>query len=382
MVATECPRCAQAILPGQNFCPACGASLNGAPRAKSSKRKRRASARRIQLLGHLVTSAISGATTAAVVMILTNNFAALRSPGPVSVALIAPHAFEDRTERGRVNATALVPLADSRFLVVDDLIDDAFFELTFTPDGEKSGPLVRRPIGGLVPGMVEDLEGATPVEHAGVRYIAAVSSLEGDAGENTGSGLVRVTIAPDGGLRGEVMPGFRDWLFANSKELAGRPDASALEVQGLVWDPGRRALLLGVRVPTGDAGPILVPVRVRDWGGAWEVSNLEALPAITLGLPAEDRPKGILAISRHPTRGDYLVVLANVAGKVRDASLYLWDGRDGGAIRRVSSMVFHPDMKPEGIAFGTVGGKPAAVLVDDNGGYYVLWQPDLDAFLG
>jgi hypothetical protein len=33
-------------------------------------------------------------------------------------------------------------------------------------------------------------------------------------------------------------------------------------------------------------------------------------------------------------------------------------------------------MKPEGIAFGTIADRLAVVIVDDNGGYYVLWDDE------
>ena len=50
------------------------------------------------------------------------------------------------------------------------------------------------------------------------------------------------------------------------------------------------------------------------------------------------------------------------------------DGGDSGAVVHVSDVLFDPRMRPEGIAFGTIGNRPASVLVDDKGGYYVFWQ--------
>ena len=44
-----------------------------------------------------------------------------------------------------------------------------------------------------------------------------------------------------------------------------------------------RALLFGVRTPVLDSAPIVVPVRLKDLGGQWAMSNLEALEPIRLG---------------------------------------------------------------------------------------------------
>jgi hypothetical protein len=43
-----------------------------------------------------------------------------------------------------------------------------------------------------------------------------------------------------------------------------------------------------------------------------------------------------------------------------------------GAMRRFN-VGFARKMKPEGIARGTIGGKSALVVVDDNGGFQVVW---------
>jgi hypothetical protein len=39
-------------------------------------------------------------------------------------------------------------------------------------------------------------------------------------------------------------------------------------------------------------------------------------------------------------------------------------------------------MKPEGIARGTIGGKSALVIVDDNGGFQVVWAERQLPFIG
>jgi hypothetical protein len=345
---------------------------------KQSRRERRRRARRIQFIGQLVASALSGAVTALLALVLAFFFFSPKGgPGwfDRGVVFVTAAPFEERTARGSVNASAIVPLADSRFLVIDDLTDDAFFELAFTPDGHKAGPLVRRPVAGLSSDLVQDLEDATLVDVAGNPVIVAVSSLEADEGEPTDAGLVRVAAGEGGVLSGEVMPGFRNWLFANYpvlNETRGGP--SRLDVQGLVWDPRRSALLLGARSATGTGKPLLLPIRVRDWAGPWTTENLEKGAPIELQLGDRDTPKGISGIAWDARDKTFMLIVGDVPPDRRPYALYTWDGGDSGAVVHASDVLFDPRMRPEGVAFGTIGGRPASVLVDDNGGYYVFWQ--------
>ena len=59
-------------------------------------------------------------------------------------------------------------------------------------------------------------------------------------------------------------------------------------------------------------------------------------------------------------------------------ALYAWDGNDRGEARRLA-VTFQKGMKPEGVAVGTVGGKPSVVFTDDSGGYQVVPLEDLRA---
>lgn len=379
MFSTPCPRCGRGVRPNQNFCPACGLELH--PRAKREKRRSlRRSRRRIAIAGQLVAGGISGIVSGLLALLLA---AYLFEPGPgrFNVAIITPTPFGESTERGRINASALVPIADSRFLVVDDLTDDAFYELRFGADRTKSGPLERRPIAGLGPGHVEDFEGATIVERGDERFVVAVSSLELTEAENVEAGLVRIRLAPTGEMNGESMPGFRTWLVQGFPELlGGTTSLDGLDVGGLVWNADRGTLMLGVRSPTAAGKPFVLEVRVKDWDGPWTTDNLERAGVTTFARDdAADAPgeKGVLDMARMPGHPGYVMILGDARGKAKHAALYLWDG--GGTARRVDAIAFSPDMKPEGIAFGAIDGKAVVVLVDDTGGYYVVRQEEFDA---
>jgi hypothetical protein len=380
MFASQCPRCRGRVRRSQNYCPRCGLPLvrlaaeDAVEEAEDQERPWYASAPTISYAGQLLASAMSGAVTALLALVLAFFlFGADRDP---RVVLVTPAELETAGAAGEINASALVPIADSRFLVVDDLTDDAFYELTFTAEGEKSGPLVRRPVVGLSPGLVEDLEGATLVEVGGRRLIVAVSSLEKNEGERTEDGLVRVVVDPQGAMQGEVMPGFRNWLVTTFPEVVDTPvGPDALDVQGLIWDQERGALLLGVRSPSRSGKPLLLGLRVRDWNAPWTVENLERVEVITLDIGTEKSPRGVYSMTRHPNRREFIVIVG-ATGKHSNFELYSWDGMAAGSLRRIENVAFDSKMKPEGIAFGTIAERLAVVIVDDNGGYYVLWDDE------
>ena len=59
-------------------------------------------------------------------------------------------------------------------------------------------------------------------------------------------------------------------------------------------------------------------------------------------------------------------------GNIGD-TLYEWDGNGSGAMRRLN-VVFSKKMKPEGLTRGSIGGRDALVIVDDGGGFQVIWE--------
>src|SRR5882672_10815504 len=77
--------------------------------------------------------------------------------------------FEEMNGEVPINASGIVSLADSRFLICDNNTDDALLELDLGPDGRKKGPLIRRPLQGLSPGAIDDMEGMALVEENGRR---------------------------------------------------------------------------------------------------------------------------------------------------------------------------------------------------------------------
>jgi hypothetical protein len=327
-----------------------------------------------------------------------SNTAGARRVGAPSFAqtrpgalMIAPIPFGEMNGRKEYNASDIVPLADSRFLFCDNNADDALFELDLTPDGRKKGPLIRRPLRGLAAGAAHDLEDMALVEEVGHRYVFLTSSMRvrsprGDLPAAPSGGMLRVTIAADETLVAKNIPDFRDWLIRAYPQLAAsariKPDDGGLNIEGLAWDRNRRALLFGLRTPTQDGKPLILPVKLKDLAGPWTTSNLEAQTPIHLSVEPVGDEQGIRCLYNERDREGFLVIIGKAT---RDSeapySLYEWDGNAGGAMRRLN-VIFAKKMKPEGITRGSIGGRSALVIVDDGGGFQVIWDDNRLPYAG
>src|SRR5262249_18297284 len=140
-----------------------------------------------------------------------------RSKGAQSTdKIIKPIPFGVMNGDDVYNASGVVPLADSRFLFCDNNSNDALFELNLTADGQMKGPLIRRPLQGIAPGAVNDLEAMTIAKEKGHRYVFVTSSLsvkitKGEQAKKVSlDGLLRVRVNHNDSLSAENMPGFRE----------------------------------------------------------------------------------------------------------------------------------------------------------------------------
>jgi hypothetical protein len=274
-----------------------------------------------------------------------------------------------------LNASGVVALGDSRFLFCDNKSPDALFELTLDASG--AARVERRPLAGLPPLGVEDVEGLTIAHEEGKTYVFAISSLGMRKDRPVAGGLVRAVVGDGPTLAAEVIPGFREWLSTRSplvaSAAASEPDAGGLNVEGLAWDPKRHALLVGLRTPLEGGKPVLLPVRVTSLGGAWDGTGFELLAPIVLDPGASGGTLGIRSIEYDESRNGFLVVLGRAtSGLDVPFEAYLWDGNAEGKMTKLASMTFPPRAKPEGVATGVVAGKPVLVVMDDAGGYAVL----------
>lgn len=298
---------------------------------------------------------------------------------------IAPIEFVEKNGKDVFNASGIVPVGDSRFIFVDNNTNDALLELQLTPDGQPAKPIARLPLQGLPEKMVDDVEDLALAEINGKRYIFATPSLsikpgskkKGKDDKPRPSALLRIAIGEDGSLTAEYIPDFRDWFVANVPAVApdadNDPDYGGLNVEGLAWDPERQAILFGVRTPVLTNGPIVVPVKIKDLAGPWASSNLEAQQPILMHVENATGNQGVRGMSRGRDGKGFLLTVANATSDDNAGfSVYEWDGNAEGIVKRLP-YTFAKKMKPEGLTVGTVGGKPALVFVDDNGGFQVVW---------
>jgi hypothetical protein len=301
--------------------------------------------------------------------------------------------FEERPGEDPYNASEVVPIGDSRFLFCDNNISEAAFEMRFSAEGVLY-PLVRHPIRGVHPEAIDDLECMTMAEVGNQRLVFVSSSMclkKGDVSAKKKSrrgkisaareSLIRVTLTSDGRSEAEIIPSFRAWLVENSPVLGKSanyiPDDGGLNIEGLGWDPTQSVLVFGLRTPVKDGRPLILRVRVKNALGIWNLSNLEMLPPLTLAIEHADGSLGIRSIQYDPTRNAYLVVIGNsISGAHMPFQLYSWDGNPEGICRRFKRLVFHKKMRPEGVCYGTIGGRGVILFVDDRGGYQYLWNDD------
>ena len=343
------------------------------------------------------TKALSGFLAGSLLIVLWVTFALacsktssktkhsdLRSEGSAPQALtIDSIPFGELKGKTEYNASGVIPLADSRFLICENNTNDALFELDLTPDGREKGSLIRRPLQGLAPDAVDDLESMTLVEEGGRRYVFLASSMYVKKAKKRSldippSGVLRVTINPDDTLSAENLPGFREWLIKAYPQLAEAgettPDDGGLNIEGLAWDKNRHALLFGLRSPVTGGKPQILPVKVKDLAGPWTTSNLEAQPPIQLSIESMGDEQGIRELSNVQGRDGFLVIVGkSLSDSTAPFALYEWGGSADVAPRRFS-VVFAKKMKPEGITRGTIGGRSALVIVDDGGGFQVIWE--------
>lgn len=302
---------------------------------------------------------------------------------PVQGSAITPVPFRERNGKDVFNASGIVALGDSHFVFVDNNTNDALLELRLTPDGKQAAPIARLPLRGLAPGTVDDIEDLALAEIDGRRYIFATPSFSMKAGKKGAgdvmrpSALLRISVGADGSLNTEAMPDFRAWFVKNVPAIAaaasGDPDDGGLNVEGLGWDAKRQTLLIGVRTPLVDQLPIVVPVRLKAPAGPWTTANLEALAPIKLQVDRGPGAQGVRGVTTRLDGKGFLVVVANATSRdTAPFTVYSWDGLEGGQVSKFPQ-VFADRMKAEGLTVGTVGGKPAVVVVDDGGGFSVVW---------
>ena len=277
-----------------------------------------------------------------------------------------PPGFKPLT--GVYEPSAIVQLADGRFLVVEDEKDHPFTLLRLDlAGGVEAQPL--RP-GGFAADAdfwkLDDLEGLA-VDTAG--FIHAVTSHS-----RTGSGkekrsrdkLVRFRVEEDRVVDPAVALGLKPLLVASHPALAeamARLDVKGeggLNIEALEFEPVTQALLVGLRSPLLEGRALLA--RIARPAALFEAGQPECR-LIVLALAGH----GMRALAHVPDLGGYLIVSGPVGRAPEPFRVWRWSGRDDAA----PSPLWPPDgtdwAHAEGLCPARLAGESVLVVVSDDG---------------
>jgi len=306
----------------------------------------------------------------------------LQLGGDVALVLVSSTPFSPPSAVA-INASGVVPVTSSRFVFIDNNDDEALLELNVNPDGTQHGPVVRRPIAGLDRGAMSDPEGIARIDRNAAIDLIVASSLSvwgfATSGEaNAHDGLVRIRYTPNGQLHGEAMPRFREWLIDGYPDLDDYPrqvpNDNGLNIEGLAWDPSRRALLFGLRSPVTDRQIRVLSVGL-DTAAPWTTAALTVGP--TLLIEKSDHPvaQGIRDIDYDAQRQEFLVLVGRSTIGLVPFELCTWDGVSSDLnVLDVTFTILNkpgiqPPMKPEGVTAIPGHGPRKVLIVDDAGGF-------------
>jgi hypothetical protein len=250
---------------------------------------------------------------------------------------------------------------------VDDGRPGQVLLLTLSPTGEQVGAVESVPVAAGVP----DPEGIT----TDGTYVYVVGSQS--RGRQGAPGLVRFRLDVKARRASDVqaVEGLDSFLARNVPELAagagdgrkGKKDRKkeALNIEGLAWDPRRGRLLLGLRAPLAGRSAMLVPLKLKDPAAPLAAANLAVDGAV---LRLDLGGSGVRSIEYDAGSGAFHVIGGGTvdAGRFR---LFTWPG-EGPAAREVHA--FAKELRPEGVARATIGGRARTVVLSDASGYVLL----------
>ncbi|MCI0487150.1 MAG: SdiA-regulated domain-containing protein [Blastocatellia bacterium] len=216
---------------------------------------------------------------------------------------------------------------------------------------------------------VNDPEGIT---FDGSYYYIIGSQSNPEAGER--NAIVRFTFDSAGGSvkKVEAMTNLRDFLLEEVPELKGRGEArgseGGLNIEGIVWDPLSKQMLLGLRSPLIEDQGLILPFKLRKPNGPFSTANVALGQIIKLRLG----DAGIRDIHYDIRLKSFLII----AGAPKDHqkgpySLWEWDGPSSRSEPRKKTSL-DPRLKPEGITRVEVEGSDYLFIVYDSSSYMKL----------
>lgn len=172
----------------------------------------------------------------------------------------------------------------------------------------------------------------------------------------------------------QSISGLKQWLAAHVTELRGMASRSykdgGLNIEGLAWDPQGQRLLLGLRSPVIAGQALVIPLKLRDAGRAFELSNLELTGSQAIRLALDGA--GIRSLEYDAkTKAFRLLTGAAANSEQTEFKLWEWNGEAQQPNLRASTS-FNSRLKPEGVTRVVTGQRQFTFLVFDTSGYSAL----------
>jgi pSer/pThr/pTyr-binding forkhead associated (FHA) protein len=252
-------------------------------------------------------------------------------------------------------------------LIVSDNRKTGVVWMVLDEKGNQSGALTEVPLGVTF----KDPEAIT----YGNGYYYLVTS-QGDPKDGPANALVRFDFNPQTqSLRGqaEIINDLRSYLLQNVTAISslGAPSGmqGGLNIEGIAWDPNNERLLLGLRSPQIGNQAIIVPLKLRDPRGPFNVENIRVDDPAVIVLSLDGQ--GVRDITYDPQLKNFLIISgAPETSPKTDFVLWEWSGQPDSKPTKL--LTLDDKMKPEGIASARIAGQPYVFVAGDAGSYLRL----------
>ncbi|SDI89593.1 DUF3616 domain-containing protein [Variovorax sp. OV700] len=278
-------------------------------------------------------------------------------------------AFQPLT--GIYEPSAIQRLPDGRFLVVEDEKGHPFSLVVLGADGSVDSTEL---IAGLFQifsdfWKLDDLEGLA-LDRVGFVYAITSHSRDDEGNEKKSrERLVRFRIEGNRVEDPKVIDGLKRALMAKHPELASAAQirdvktGGGLNIEALEISPDQQRLLIGFRSPLRNGRAIIASVENPQ--GLFEADEVPRVAADLDELDLDGH--GIRGLSYVPAIGEYLVISGPVSREPGQFALWRWNGRQGGATRRVTVPGLQGLERAEGVSPAVIDGVDRIIIVSDDG---------------
>ncbi len=260
----------------------------------------------------------------------------------------------------------MVPGSNGALIVSDNRTNSVVW-MVLDDKGQQSGSLTDVPLG-------VNFKDPEAITYGGGYYYLVTS--QGDPKDGPANAIARFDFNPETqSLRGqaEIINDLRGYLLQNVSAISalGAPSGmqGGLNIEGIAWDPNNERLLLGLRSPQIGNQAILIPIKLRDPRGPFNLSNLRVDDPAIIFLSLDGQ--GVRDITYDPQLKNFLIISgAPETSPKTDFILWEWNGQPDS--KPVKQLVLDDKMKPEGISSARVAGQSFVFVAGDAGSYLRL----------